>query len=58
MARYFKLKKNKNIIIKEAGRHGAVVIMNTKHYHKIVESNCDAKVMKRTAKVLEKIKYN
>ena len=32
--------------------------MNTKHYRKIVESNCDAKVMKRTAKVLEKIKYN
>ena len=32
--------------------------MNTKHDRKIVESNCDAKVMKRTAKVLEKIKYN
>ena len=40
--------------------------MNTKHYlkindettYKMVESNCDAKVMKVTAKVIEKYKDN
>ena len=47
-------KKNKDIIIKETDKGGAVVIMNTKHYlkmisdhlndettYKMVESNCD-----------------
>ena len=33
MARYFEFKKkNKDKIIKEAEKGGAVVIMNTKHY--------------------------
>ena len=68
MARYFKLKKkNKDIIIKEADKGGAEVIMNTKHYlqmisdHlndettcKMVESNCDVNLMKGIAKVIEK----
>ena len=52
-------KKNTNIIINEADKGGAVVIMNTTHYlkmisdhlndettYKTVEANCDAKVMK------------
>ena len=65
------LKKNKDIIIKEADKGGAVVIMNTKHYlkmtsdqlndkttYKMVESNCDAKIMKGTAKIIEKYKDN
>ena len=65
------LKKNKDIIIKEADKGGTVIIMNTKHYlkmisdnlndettWKMVESNCDAKVMKGIAKVIEKCKDN
>ena len=57
------------MIIKEAGNSGALVIMNTKHYLKMindhlndettfrmVESNCDAKVMIGIAKILEKDK--
>ena len=63
------LKKNKDIIIKEADKGGTVVIMNTKHYlktisdhlndettYKMVESNCDTKVMKGIAKIIEKYK--
>ena len=65
------LKKNKDIVIKEAEKGGAVVIMNTKHYlkmisdhlndettYKMVEANCDAKVMKGIAKIIEKYKDN
>ena len=65
------LKKNKHIIIKEADKGGAVVIMNSKNYlkmisdhfndkttYKMVESNCDAKVMKGIAKIIEKYKDN
>ena len=65
------LKKNKDIVIKETEKGGAVVIMNTKHYlkmisdhlndettYKMVEANCDAKVMKGIAKIIEKYKYN
>ena len=65
------LKNNKDIIIKEADKGGAVVIMNTKHYfkmisdhlneektYKMVESNCDTKEMKRIAKIIKKYKYN
>ena len=50
-------------MIKEGDKGGAVVIMNTKHYlkmvsdhlndettYKMVEANCDAKVMKGIAK--------
>ena len=57
------IKKNKDIIIKEADKGGAVAIINTKHYFKIISdhlknktnykmvvSNCDAKVMKRDYK--------
>ena len=63
------LKKNKDIIIKEADKSGAVVIMNTKHRlkmisdhlndqtaYKMVEANCDAKVMKEITKIIEKYK--
>ena len=69
MTRHFNLKKNKDIIIKESDKGGAVVIMNTKHYpkmiinhlndeatYKMVESNCDAEVMKGIAKIIEKYK--
>ena len=65
------LKKNKEIIIKEVNKGGAVVIMNTKHYlkmisyhlndettYKMVESNCDTKVMKVITKIIEKYKDN
>ena len=65
------LKKNKDIIIKEADKGGAVVIMNTQHYfkmisdhlndettYKMVESNCDTKVMKGITKIIEKYKDN
>ena len=65
------LKKNKDIIIKETEKGGAVVIINTKHYlkmmsdylndestYKMVESNCDVKVMKGIAKIIEKYKDN
>ena len=65
------LKNNKDIIIKEADKGGAVVMMNTKHYlkmisdhlndkttYKMVESNCDSKVMKGIAKIIEKYKDN
>ena len=65
------LKKNKDIIIKEADKGGAVVIMNTKQYlkmisdhlndektYKMVESNCDTKVMKGIKKIIEKYKDN
>ena len=65
------LKKNKSIKIKEADKGGAVVIMNTKHYlkilsdhlndettYKMVESNCNAKVMKGVAKIIEKYEDN
>ena len=51
---FLNLKENKGIILKEADNGGAVVIMNTKHYlkmisdhlndettYKMVESNCD-----------------
>ena len=61
------LKRNKDITIKEGDKGGAVVIMNTKHYfkmisehlndektYKMVESNCDTKVMKGIAKIIEK----
>ena len=54
-----------------ADKGGAVVIMNTKHYlkmitdhlkdettYKMVEGNCDAKLMKGIAKIIEKYKYN
>ena len=57
--------------MKEAGNGEAVVIINTKHYlkmvsdylndeitYKIVESNCVAKVMKRIGKILETYKAN
>ena len=63
--------KNKDIVIKEADKGGAVVIMNTKHYlkmisnhlndettYKMVEANCDTKVMKGIAKIIEKYKDN
>ena len=33
------LKSHKGIIIKEAGKGGAVVIMNTKHCHKIIRDH-------------------
>ena len=65
------LKKNKDIVINEADNGGAVVIMNTKHYlkmisdnlndettNKMVEANCNAKVMKRIASIIEKYKDN
>ena len=65
------LKKNKDMIVKEADNGGAVVIMNAKHYlkmisdhlndettYKMVESNCDAEVMKGIAKIIEKYKDN
>ena len=65
------LKKNKDIVINEADNGGAVVIMNTKHYlkmisdnlndettYKMVEANCNAKVMKRIASIIEKYKGN
>ena len=65
------LKKNKDIVIKEADKSMAVEIMNTKHYlkmisdhlndettYKMVEANCDAKVMKGIAKIIEKYKDN
>ena len=63
------LKKNKDIVIKEADKGGAVVIMNTKHYlkmisdhlndettYKMVEANCDAKVMKGIENLLRNTK--
>ena len=63
--------KNKDIVIKEADKSGAVVIMNTKHYlkmisnhlndettYKMVEANYDTKVMKGIAKIIEKYKDN
>ena len=59
MARYFKFKKIKDIVIKQTDKGGAVAIMNTKHClkmisnhlndettYKLVRANCDAKVMK------------
>ena len=65
------LKKNKDIIIKETERDGAVVMMNSKHYlkmtsdhlndeitYKMVERNCDAKIMNGIAKIIEKHKDN
>ena len=65
------LKKNKDIIMKEADKGGAVVIMNPKHcfkmisdhlndktIYKMVESNCDAKVTERIAESIEKYKDN
>ena len=65
------LKKNKDIVIKETDKGGAVVIINTKHHlkmirdylndettYKIVEANCQAKVMKRIANIIEKYKDN
>ena len=65
------LKKIKDIIIKEADKGGAVVIMNNKHYlkmisdhlndettYKMVESNCDTKAMKGITKIIEKYKDN
>ena len=67
MARYFQFKKNK-YIIKEVDQ-GEAVVINTKHYlkmkidhlndkttYKMVEMNCDAKVMKGVAKII--VKYN
>ena len=55
--------------MKEVDKGGAVVIMNTKHYlkmisdhlndettYKMVEANYDAKVMKGIAKIIEKYK--
>ena len=58
-------------MIKETDKSGAVLIINTKHYikmvivhlnnnttYKMVELTCDAKLMKRIAKVLEKYKDN
>ena len=57
--------------IKEADKGGAVVIMSTRHYlkmisdhlndettYKMVESNCDTKVMKGITKIIEKYKDN
>ena len=65
------LKKNKQIVIKKADKGLTVVITNTKHYlkmisdhlndetiYKMVEANCDAKVMKGIAKIIEKYKDN
>ena len=65
------LKKNNDIVIKEADKGRAVIMMNTKHYlkmisdhlndettYKMVEANCDAKVMKGIAKIIEKYKDN
>ena len=65
------LKKNKDIVIKEADTGMTVVIMKTKHYlkmindhlndkttYKMVEANCDAKEMKGIAKIIEKYKDN
>ena len=59
------------MLIKEADKGGAVVIMNNKHYlkmisdhlndettYKKVEANCDAKVMKGIAKIIKKYKDN
>ena len=70
MARYFKLKK-KDTVIKGAYKRVAIVIMNIKHYlklihdhfndekaYKIVESNCNVKVLKTMAKMLDKYKAN
>ena len=58
-------------MIKEGDKGGAVVIMNTKHYlkmisdhlndettYQMVESNCDTKVMKGITKSIEKYKDN
>ena len=55
--------------MKQAGKDGTVVIMNTKHYlkmisdhlndettYEMVEANCNAKVMKGIAKIIEKYK--
>ena len=63
----FNLKKNK-YMIKEIDK-GEAVLINTKHYlkmivdhlndkttYKMVEMNCDAKVMKGVAKII--VKYN
>ena len=71
MATYFKSKNNKDIVITEPENGGAVVIMNIKHYLKIIsdhlndettykmaEANCDAKVMQGIAKIIEKYKDN
>ena len=57
--------------MKEVDKGGAVVIMNTKHYlkmisdhlndkttYQMVEANCDAKVMKWITKIIEKYKDN
>ena len=59
------------MIIKEADKGDAVVIMDTKHYIKMisdhlneettynmVESNCDGKIMKGIGKILAKYKDN
>ena len=65
------LEKNKDIVIKETDKGGAVVIINTKHHlkmirdhlndettYEIVEANCQAKVMKGIANIIEKYKDN
>ena len=70
MVRYFKFKK-KDTIIKGAYKRVAIVIMNIKHYlklindhfndekaYKIVESNCNVKVLKTMAKMLDKYKVH
>ena len=57
--------------MKQADKDGTVVIMNTKHYlkmisdhlndettYKIGEANCDAKVIKGITKIIEKYKDN
>ena len=62
------MKKNNDT---EADKGGAVIIMNTKLYvkmisdnlndettYKMVQSNCDAKVMKGIAKIIEKYRNN
>ena len=59
------------MLIKEADKGGAVVIMNNKHYLKMIsdhlndettykklEANCDAKAMKGIAKIIKKYKDN
>ena len=62
------LKKNKDIVIKEPDKGGAVIIMNAKYNLKMTsdhlndetrfEANCDAKVMEGIAKIIEKYKDN
>ena len=65
------LKKSKDIIIKEADKSGAVVITNPRHHlkmisdylndkttYKMIESNCDSKVIEKIANIIEKYKDN